>query len=302
MAEAVVPFVKKTTAQIARLPKDEQLREQALQRLFEDTSDYADELRTIYTRMAERKNKIAENSLRGYYDHGVDTKRAADIAREAYKTVYGKEIAVGLAEALGMDASTLYKAVWLVDCYKDIDSLLERRMPSGACITWSHMAELLHIENDKARDAVLEMTFQKGLSVRSLRDEIQRRAARSGGNNPPAPRSLQGAFSQVRTVTNRAQKVFADEHRSLFAQLAQIDPEKYDSKLLEKIDEARAAIKKLKELLDVKLEFVDVVRKRLGDAPRGKDETEKTEEETNAAGSNGTPKAKKKKVRRPVET
>ena len=83
---------------------------------------------------------------------------------------YGARAVPLLAEALARDESTLYRYASVAEAWSEaaLESLLDRRMPGGEPLSWSHLLELAAIPSAEHRERVLNDVLVRGLSVRAL--------------------------------------------------------------------------------------------------------------------------------------
>jgi hypothetical protein len=79
---------------------------------------------------------------------------------------YGEYLFDILAGKLGISRTTLYLSVRFFEFYPSI-------VPTSEQLTWSHIVELVAIEDDSARAVYEEQIISNSLSVRDLRNVIQ---------------------------------------------------------------------------------------------------------------------------------
>jgi len=83
---------------------------------------------------------------------------------------YGAHAVAQLAVALERDEATLYRYALVAEAWtpRTLAAILERRMPCGTPLSWSHMVELAGIRSASKRTEMLELVLERGLSVREL--------------------------------------------------------------------------------------------------------------------------------------
>ncbi len=102
-------------------------------------------------------------------------KLAKDVQDDPEK--YGKRGMLRLANALGRDKSTLFRAATIA---KHWDSAAFRRLkgraaPNGIGITWSHLELVAKRKKRSERDVLLNRIVEEGLSVRALKSEFRKK-------------------------------------------------------------------------------------------------------------------------------
>jgi len=95
-------------------------------------------------------------------------------------TKYGEGAVKQLEAALGIDDRTLYRRAHVAGIWPTVDAierLLSLRNKFGRPLTWSHLEVLAEVADENDREALIDLTLAKGLSVRKLRALIAKRHA-----------------------------------------------------------------------------------------------------------------------------
>lgn len=88
---------------------------------------------------------------------------------------YGKKAVAKIAKALGRDATGLYEAGRVARTWsrQQFERLIEKRdIVRGNRLSWSHLVELLRVDESRDRNLLINKVLDEGLSVRDLEREI----------------------------------------------------------------------------------------------------------------------------------
>lgn len=149
-------------------------------------------LRREYDNLREEVEKTNKNMVKSYHAIGLIV-----VKIETGGAKYGSRAVALVATALGYDSGSLYKAKQFVEKYpKDqLEALMARRTVDNRPITWSHFAQLVHVDSDEKREELLERVFAEGLSVRDLKDAIDEELATTHSRRAPTAKSAIGALN-----------------------------------------------------------------------------------------------------------
>jgi hypothetical protein len=94
---------------------------------------------------------------------------------------YGTKAVALLAAALGRDETTLYRYAIVAETWSEneVGAMLQRKMPTGEPITWSHLMELATVSSRDERERLFRLTVSACLSVRALAIQVR------GGSRVP---------------------------------------------------------------------------------------------------------------------
>lgn len=222
------------------------------------------DLQLVYHAIVDRTNRQAELSFRHYHWIGESLIKVQDASK------YGSGAVEKIAEASGYDLAVLYKARAFAAAYTDaeLEELIKLRTLSddkrnSGLLSWTHVVQLLSVEDKKTRRVLQERVAREGLTVQALADLIQDHfgGKRRGGGRPLArPVSASAGLRQLQSVSGqwlkRQQQVWNGESHSLFEDLAELPPEQYTPETVEALE----------AVIDTQTSMRDACRKNIEDA------------------------------------
>lgn len=223
-------------------------------------------LRAEFELIAEETRDQAHKNVMFYYKLG---ERAKKIHGDTQK--YGEGAVEKLSSALTIDRGLIYKAMSMAGLFDkdELKALMERRTESwggsrgGNYLTWTHLSQLVPIEDKKQVNALIEQVFEKDLSVRDLRDVIRKHLYSGAASNRQAtPRTVMGGLSQMLTMTTKLnQKFIAEFGETVFDQLQEIEDEQITDEMLQRVNNSEESL----------LELADQATKRAGEMKKIRD-------------------------------
>lgn len=275
---------------LVRVSDDTKARDLAIQQMNE-------ELRKEFEDIAEETQDQAQRNVKFYHKLGL---RAAKI--HADTQTYGEGAIEKLSAALVTDRSILYKAMAFVARVtgERLAELMERKTSGDNYITWSHFAQLVHVEDQKLFDSAIEEIFEKDLSIRDLRDLLKTKKYTGGGSGrQPVPRTLMGGMSQMVTMAAKLNQKFASEFDDIvFDPLAQIENEAITEDMIKRVAEGEEVLTALGEQVTAKAKELEEIRGKL---VKGQAAALKDAEKAAAAEAKEAEKAAKAAAKEPAK-
>ena len=275
-----------------------------------------EELKKEFERIAEETQKQSHSNVMFYHRLGQKAQQIHDDEQK-----YGEGAIEKLAIALDIDRGLIYKAMTFAGQFSrdEVKALTDRRTSGGSYITWSHFSQLVVLEDKGVRDQLVEVIFEKDLSVRDLQEELKKRIY-SGvvGQRQALPRTIMGGLSQLLTMGSRLVSKFTNEFEEyVFDPLENLEADKITDEIINRVAMSEETLKVLAKQSAEKAKEMEKLRTRLLQqiASRSKDLVEKHDSQakvkdgsTDAPSKNSDRLASKnsdrlasKRSRRPIE-
>ncbi len=221
---------------LSKISPEEQAREAAIQSMNP-------KLRKLYEEISAKFEKQNAASVWFYYEVGLTAKKAHANAPE-----YGDGAIEKLAMATTVDRGLIYKAITLTNfATKDeLKKILERRTVKGEPVSWSHLAQIMSVEDKKQFHQMVDTILEKNLSIRQLRDEMKKRAYGGGGSRQLVPRTAMGGLAHMIALCGRANAKFLTEFdETVFNPLEAVEGREVTDGMLQRVGEAEDTLVKL---------------------------------------------------------
>lgn len=217
------------------------------------------------------KAKRIEEDVRAWYRRG---QQALGLSGEGAKDV-GKAM-TRLSEEVATNPMTLRRARQFAEVYgtdEEVDALLKLRTPEGLPLRWSHVQELISVEDRAGRARLQRLAATEGWTVRQLRAEVQRLhgGKRSRGGRKFAPpgtpeEALRRLADQGHLWINLSKQTILLDNFNIIDGLAEVGPGSRDERLT-RLRELLAVLDEVEEVARMTKAQVGKLERRLGAAP-----------------------------------
>jgi len=207
--------------------------------------------------LAEHCEELLERGARGCvlvdYCLGVKVNTVRGDIPTNDRARYGTEAIKQLSVYLEIDPATLYDLGNFARAFtrEMVEEWMKKKSPAGCFqLEVSHWVRLASIHSAKHRMAMLQKTFNLGLSVRALGEAIQSdgiplRRPRQGGKKKLLPTSPLGGLQTMCDMADRLIQFESAMVKAVFKPLQQVSPDNIDKHVLQNLLETRERIQKI---------------------------------------------------------
>lgn len=113
-------------------------------------------------------------SIVSRYQIAVAIREIYEDATDNKGTVYGAKAVEAIKKVLGCDDTVIYQALHVADAFTpdQIEGITKMRLPGGKPLTYSHVAMLSRVEDDRDRAKLLKQTVKEGWTTRKLSNAV----------------------------------------------------------------------------------------------------------------------------------
>jgi hypothetical protein len=218
--------------------------------------------------------------------------QVAVVIREIYEdvtenkgSVYGAKAVEAIKKALAWDDAVIYQALHVADAFtpEQVEAMTRMRLPGGRPLSFSHLAALSRVEEERHREKLLKRAVKEGWTARQLTNAADEAGARPAdapeerrGRPLARPRTFDAVLGQqagfAEDFLNRNEQVWSQAGHSLSAKAEDLDSADFTPERAERLERHAAQLsllaEKAKERADeaghVHTLFVRVLREKAG--------------------------------------
>ncbi len=202
------------------------------------------ELRKEFSAIANYIKEQIQLNLQFY--HKLGTKVAKVHADEAK---YGSGAVDKIATGIALDKGIVYKAMTFAKQFTadELKGLMARETANGKPLTWSHMAQLVHVPERQKVDELIELIFTNDLSVRDLRDVLKQREG-ALRNRIVTPKTAIGGLTQTDNMVGRLAEKFSKQFdKVVLKPLGKVNEDNVTPEMITKVQATTKVLRTLAE-------------------------------------------------------
>lgn len=220
-----------------------------------------DALRAVHHEIVAVLNGAVEGTLLAYRRIG----EIADQIRDEAK--YGTGPIPRLGESLQMGANTIFTAIRFANAYKEdeVKQIAKMRTANGRSVSWTHVAALLNVPDDKARKEFLKLTVEHSWTADDLAAAIHKKFGKrgNGGRKHIVPKSPMAGLQQMSSVFQQVCSRQTEVWDKIFDAAADIPPDRMTPEFLETVNSAMVSTEALSDKATAALHNLKGIRTRV---------------------------------------
>lgn len=208
------------------------------------------ETQQVARELEAKISKVSNGIVVLQYQMGM---RIAKVVEE--EQVYGEGAVKQLADYLNNPggATHLYNLKNFATTFtKDyVERTMERSMESGERLSVGHWIALSRIDDGAKREKMLERVFKHSMSANDLVREVTASGSgknvRQGGRKPQTPTSPTAGLQKTHSIAQQLNRFSEVAYDNVFGVIDEMDSEKMNETLLEKLEETKATLEETME-------------------------------------------------------
>jgi hypothetical protein len=206
-------------------------------------------------------DRSVERTLRDIWEVGRRHREA-----EQKPTEYGNNSVELVERRLDLDRGTIRQAIRFHQMFDKpaLDKLAALRLASsGRALSWSHIAQVLHMNTSKQAMAVLTRAAKEGWSREDLLNHLQKareNAPHAGGRPLKIPANLSGKLAnleKVLSIVSRNHKeIWANKDAGILRAVEDMPPDKVDQSTVGELARALAVARNAKDAMEQDIELL----------------------------------------------
>ena len=227
---------------------------------IEIINDFTETEHELYARLHSQHKEKADSDRWWHWEVGKEVHTALRDAR-ANKEHYGKNVLKRMALALGYENESVLNTAALVydrwptkAAFKEV---LKLKNEANDSLSWTHLAHLAQLKDDKMFSKLAKLALEKGLTARQLLQAIQEQSnnGRKGAGGPKhkVPDNVSDAMKHINEASEKYAKKFDNswfcKQFNLAEELEKVPSDDVTEALLAQVQAVREHMRDVQALL-----------------------------------------------------